>query len=145
MVDIFDRAAARAEITPLAAKVWRHCEAKGLHGRTAMLTVKYADFQIITRSKTAAVPIATIDDPAVVTQSLLDSLFPAAKGIRLLGVMPSSFTNDESKYGGPDRVANLGTVSVARNPSRSPYIAIASRDDPRHNPPLEEQCVTITA
>lgn len=92
MVDI---AAARSEITPLAAKVWRHCEAKGLHGRTVTLKVKYADFQIVTRSKTATAPIAALDDIEDVAHSLLDPLFPIAKGIRLLDVTLSSFVNDE--------------------------------------------------
>ncbi|KNY11860.1 DNA repair protein [Shinella sp. SUS2] len=95
MVDIVDPKAARAEITPLAAKVWRHCEGNGLHGRTVTLKVKYADFQIITRSKTSAVPIATMDDLEAISQSLLDPLFPTSKGIRLLGVTLSSFMDDE--------------------------------------------------
>ncbi|QRI62498.1 DNA polymerase IV [Shinella sp. PSBB067] len=95
MVDIVDLNAARAEITSLAAKVWRHCESKGLHGRTVTLKVKYADFQIITRSRTAATPIGTLDDLEAITQSLLEPLFPTPKGVRLLGVTLSSFIDDE--------------------------------------------------
>ncbi|WP_421590979.1 DNA polymerase IV [Shinella sp. M27] len=95
IVDIVDLAAARAEITPLAAKVWRHCEAKGLHGRTVTLKVKYADFQIITRSRTTSTPISRLDDLEAIAQSLLEPLFPAPKGIRLLGVALSSFIDDE--------------------------------------------------
>jgi len=95
MVDIVDLDAARAEITPLAAKVWRHCEAKGLHGRTVTLKVKYADFQIITRSRTTSAPISWLDDLEAAAQSLLEPLFPAPKGIRLLGVTLSSFIDDE--------------------------------------------------
>ncbi|GLK70182.1 hypothetical protein ACFSKM_01825 [Ancylobacter dichloromethanicus] len=55
--DIFEPEAARAELLPLAAKVWRNCEAHGICGRTVMLKVKYADFQQITRSQTVAVPV----------------------------------------------------------------------------------------
>ncbi|MCR6502057.1 DNA polymerase IV [Shinella sp. CPCC 101442] len=95
MVDIVDLGAARAEITPLAAKVWRHCEGKGLHGRTVTLKVKYADFQIITRSKTTTSPISTFNDLEVICQSLLEPLFPPTKGIRLLGITLSSFVDDE--------------------------------------------------
>ena len=95
MVDIVDPGAARAEITPLAAKVWRHCEAKGLHGRTVTLKVKYADFHIITRSRTTSTPIGTLDDLEAIGQSLLEPLFPTAKGIRLLGVTLSSFIGDD--------------------------------------------------
>ena len=95
MVDIVDLDAARAEITPLAAKVWRHCEGKGLHGRTVTLKVKYADFQVITRSRTATTPIGTLNDLEAIAQSLLEPLFPTPKGIRLLGVTLSSFIDDE--------------------------------------------------
>ncbi|MGD9479689.1 DNA polymerase IV [Shinella sp. G-2] len=95
MVDIMDLGPARAEITPLAAKVWRHCEGKGLHGRTVTLKVKYADFQIITRSRTTTTPIGALDDLEAIGQSLLEPLFPTAKGIRLLGVTLSSFIDDE--------------------------------------------------
>jgi DNA polymerase-4 len=95
MIDLFDLEAARAEITPLAAKVWRHCENKGLHARTVTLKVKYTDFQIITRSKTSTMPVATMDDLETIGQSLLEPLFPTSKGVRLLGVTLSSFIDDE--------------------------------------------------
>nr|WP_313023551.1 DNA polymerase IV [Brucella intermedia] len=95
VTDLFDHAAARAEIIPLVAKVWRHCENKGLHGRTVTLKVKYADFQIITRSRTTAAPIATMKDLEAVGHLLLEPLFPTSKGIRLLGVTLSSFIDDE--------------------------------------------------
>ncbi|MGQ3277390.1 MAG: DinB/UmuC family translesion DNA polymerase [Shinella sp.] len=94
-VDIVDLEAARAELTPLAAEVWRRCESKELHGRTATLKVKYADFQIITRSRTMTGPIATADDLETLGQSLLEPLFPTAKGIRLLGLTLSSFSDAE--------------------------------------------------
>ena len=94
-VDIFDLEAARAEIALLAAEVWRRRESKGLHGRTVTLKVTYADFQKITRSRTAIAPIATADDLESVARALLDPLLPTAKGIRLLGVTLSSFTDEE--------------------------------------------------
>lgn len=94
-IDIFDLAVAREEIKPLAAKVWRHCESKRLLGRTVTLKVKYADFQIITRSRTTATPIETPEDIEAIGYALLDPLFPTAKGIRLLGVTVSSFIDDE--------------------------------------------------
>jgi DNA polymerase IV len=95
MTDIFDLEAARAEISPLVDKVWRHCQAKELHGRSVTLKVKYADFQTITRSRTEAAPFGSADEIAATVLALLDPLFPTAKGIRLLGVIISSF-GDES-------------------------------------------------
>lgn len=94
MTDIFDLDTARAEISPLVAKVWRHCEAKGLHGRSVTLKVKYTDFQIITRSRTEPAPFGTADEIIAKVHALLDPLFPTAKGVRLLGVTLSSFTDD---------------------------------------------------
>lgn len=96
-VDIFDMDAARAELTPLAAEVWRRSDGKGLHGRTITLKVKYADFQIITRSRTMTIPMGAADDLKAVGQSLLEPLFPTAKGIRLLGLTLSSFADAEER------------------------------------------------
>ncbi|MCO5148491.1 MULTISPECIES: DNA polymerase IV [unclassified Shinella] len=100
MTDLFDLDAARAEISPLVDKVWRHCEAKNLHGRSVTLKVKYTDFQIITRSKTEAVPFGSAEEIVATVHSLLAPLFPTAKGIRLLGVTLSSFGDDIER--GPD-------------------------------------------
>lgn len=94
MTDIFDLDTARAEISPLVAKVWRHCEAKGLHGRSVTLKVKYTDFQIITRSRTEPAPFGAADEIIEKVHALLGPLFPTEKGIRLLGVTLSSFTDD---------------------------------------------------
>ena len=88
--DIFDLDAARAELVPLAEKVWRHCEAKEISGRTVTLKVKYADFQQITRSRTLPKQIGGADEMIAVSQSMLADLLPVEKGIRLLGVTLSS-------------------------------------------------------
>ncbi|WP_313196139.1 DNA polymerase IV [Shinella zoogloeoides] len=103
MTDLFDLDAACAEISPLVDKVWRHCEAKNLHGRSVTLKVKYADFQIITRSRTEAVPFGSADEIVATVHSLLAPLFPTAKGIRLLGVTLSSF-GDETASGPADQL-----------------------------------------
>jgi len=99
-IDIFDLEAARAEITPLAAEVWRRCESKGLQGRTVTLKVTYTDFQKITRSRTAVAPFAAADELESAARALLDPLFPSAKGIRLLGVTLSSFIDDDENETG---------------------------------------------
>ena len=88
--DIFDLDAALAELVPLAEKVWRHCEAKEISGRTVTLKVKFADFQQITRSRTLPQLVGGADEMIEVSQSMLADLFPVEKGIRLLGVTLSS-------------------------------------------------------
>src|SRR6516162_238631 len=48
----------RAELDPLVDKVWHYCESIGVRGRTVTLKVKFADFQIITRSRSYITPIS---------------------------------------------------------------------------------------
>jgi DNA polymerase IV len=93
--DIFDFEIASAEVTPLVEKVWRHCEAKQLYGRTVTLKVKYADFQQITRSRTVGMSLRTASDLESIARGLLEQLFPTGRGIRLIGVTISSFSGDQ--------------------------------------------------
>ncbi|HEY0122169.1 MAG TPA: DNA polymerase IV [Rhizobium sp.] len=95
VTDIFEFEAAHAELAPLIAKVWRHCEANGTRGRTVTLKVKYADFQQITRSRTVGAAISAREEIEALARSLLEPLFPTAKGIRLIGVTVSSL--DEAR------------------------------------------------
>lgn len=88
--DIHDFGAARREIAPLADKVWRQCAARGLTGRTVTLKVKYADFRQITRSRTLPGPVRSGSDLEATALGLLQPVFPAERGIRLLGVTLSS-------------------------------------------------------
>lgn len=89
-VDLFDLDGARAELASLAEKVWRHCEAKQIAGRTVTLKVKFADFKQITRSRTLPRPVTGADGMLDVARAMLADLFPVEKGIRLLGVTLSS-------------------------------------------------------
>jgi DNA polymerase IV len=86
----------RTELEPLAEKVWRYCEATGVRGRTVTLKVKYADFQIITRSRSLTAPVADRAVLAAVTRELLATLHPIPKGVRLLGVSLSSPSCDQA-------------------------------------------------
>ncbi len=86
----------QAELEPLAEKVCRYCDATGVRGRTVTLKVKYADFQIITRSRSLAAPVADKAVLAAVTKELLAALHPIPKGVRLLGVSLSSLYCDQA-------------------------------------------------
>ena len=55
-------------------------------GRTVTLKVKFADFELITRSRSLAAPVPDLPMFIAVGQTLLDGLHPLAKGIRLLGL-----------------------------------------------------------
>ena len=84
----------RAELGPLVEKVWQYCNATGVRGRTVTLKVKFADFRIITRSRSRLMPISDRSTLASISDELLAAQFPMRKGIRLLGVSLSSLCAD---------------------------------------------------
>jgi DNA polymerase-4 len=88
--DLETLAEMRAELAPLVDKVWRYCEASGMRGRTVTLKVKFADFQIITRSHTGARPVPDRSTLAAISADLLAAEFPLPKKVRLIGVSLSS-------------------------------------------------------
>lgn len=98
--DLTDYADLETELDPLIKSVWAYCQRTGTVGRTVTLKVKYADFQQITRSRTA---LSAITDQSVFTRISLDllaSLLPLPKGVRLLGVSLSSLQSTAMIPGG---------------------------------------------
>ena len=84
-----------SELEPLIDKVWQHCESTGHRGRTVTLKVKFADFEIITRSRSVPSAIATRDDLARLSIGLLADSTPLPKAVRLLGVSLSSLQGED--------------------------------------------------
>jgi DNA polymerase-4 len=80
----------RAELDPLVDKVWHYCESTGVRGRTVTLKIKFADFQIITRSRSLPVPIPDRSTLATISAEILAVQFPMRIGVRLIGVSVSS-------------------------------------------------------
>jgi DNA polymerase IV len=93
--DLTEFEALVSELQPLIYKVWRHCEDKGTRGRTVTLKVKFADFELISRSRTVAGTIGSNSDLAKVTAELLKALYPMKKAVRLLGVSVSGFVDED--------------------------------------------------
>jgi DNA polymerase IV len=94
-VDIGDLPRAIDELRPLAEKVWSHCEAKGIRGKTVTVKVKYCDFTQVTRSKTVALAHAGVEDILEVANGLLAGVHPFKRPVRLLGLTLSSLTGEE--------------------------------------------------
>lgn len=92
--DVHDLAVAKEKLGPIIEKVWRHADAKGLYGKTLTLKLKYADFEVVSRSRTEPRPLRTMEEVQTVTMGLLQPFFPTSKGIRLLGISLSSFANE---------------------------------------------------
>ena len=87
----------RREVTRVAGYAWQRIERAEVKGRTVTLKVKFADFVIITRSKSFAAPVADLAAFEAAGQSLLDGILPVPKGVRLLGLgLHSIVEQDES-------------------------------------------------
>jgi DNA polymerase-4 len=91
--DLTDFAAMVAELQPLIDKIWRHCEDKGTRGRTVTLKVKFAHFELISRSRTVAGTIGSRSELESATSDLLKAIFPTKKAVRLRGVSISGFVD----------------------------------------------------
>ena len=84
----------KAELEPIVDKVWRYCDGAGVRGRTVTLKVKFADFKVITRSKTIAAPVSDRSTLRSISGDLLAAQFPMPKRVRLIGVSLSSLCAD---------------------------------------------------
>src|SRR5262249_51740380 len=93
--DLTDPAAIEAGVLAMADEVWAWCEKTRVSGRTVTVKIKYADFRQVTRSRTLAAMITSQETLRSVSIDLVRTVFPPAKGIRLLGVTLSSFENAE--------------------------------------------------
>jgi DNA polymerase IV len=80
-----------AGVIAMADDVWDWCEKAQMFGRTVTVKIKYADFQQATRSRTLLAPVLTREVLHAVSLDLVRSVYPPAKGIRLLGVTVSTF------------------------------------------------------
>jgi DNA polymerase IV len=93
--DLFTYEAACEALRDTVDKVWRYCAGAGIHGRTATLKVKFSNFRVITRSRTAEAPIGSRSELEQLGNELLAPLFPVERGIRLLGISLSSLAAQE--------------------------------------------------
>jgi DNA polymerase-4 len=84
--DLRDAQALAAQLERIAGYAWDRIERAEVAGRTVTLKAKFADFELITRSKSFGAPVADLAAFTAAGQVLLTGLFPLAKGIRLLGL-----------------------------------------------------------
>jgi len=81
------------QLARIAGYAWDRIERAGVAGRTVTLKVKFADFEMITRSRS----FGTLLDRSAFEaagQQLLAALHPVPKGIRLLGLGLHNLTED---------------------------------------------------
>ena len=80
-----------AGVIAMADDVWAWCEKANSWGRTVTVKIKWADFQISTRSRSMETTIQTREKLHQVALDLMRSVFPPPKGVRLVGVTLSNF------------------------------------------------------
>ena len=95
--DLTDPKAITEQILRMADDVWGWCEAKQRFGRTATIKVKFADFQQITRARSIAGAIRSRETLHGLARELANSVLPADKPIRLVGVTVSNFEDKASE------------------------------------------------
>ena len=93
--DLTDPARIEAGVIAMADEVWTWCEKTNLRGRTVTVKIKWANFQISTRSRSLETAIEARDRLHEVTLGLIRSVFPPPKGIRLVGVTLSNFRSQD--------------------------------------------------
>ena len=79
-----------AAVRRMAGQVWDWVERTRVSGKTVVVKVRYADFRIVTRSKTLGAVVASHADLIAVAERLVGTLFPLRSGIRLVGVTLAS-------------------------------------------------------
>jgi DNA polymerase IV len=84
--DLDDPVRLSSELERVAGYAWARVERAEVAGRTVTLKVKYRDFTIITRSRSFPESVPDQAAFAAAGQSLLQSLVPVPRGIRLLGL-----------------------------------------------------------
>ena len=94
--DLTDPAQIEARVIAMADDVWTWCEKTSARGRTVTVKIKWADFQISTRSRSREMTIQAREKLDELALSLIRSVFPPRKGVRLVGVTLSNFQTQSS-------------------------------------------------
>ena len=88
--DLADPARIEVGVLAMADDVWAWCESTGIRGRTVTVKIKWADFRVSTRRRSVEAPIEARNRLHELALDLIRSVFPPAKGIRLVGVSVSN-------------------------------------------------------
>lgn len=86
MEDLDRPAEIEQAVAAVLEDVWSYCQRTGVLGRTVTVKIKYADFQIVTRSRTLAEPVASREMLERTSIELVRTIYPLEKRVRLLGV-----------------------------------------------------------
>lgn len=96
-----------AGVRGLLDDVWAWCERTGTAGRTVTVKVKYADFRIVTRSRTLAGPVPSREALERTSLELVRGLLPLEKPVRLLGVSLHNLQRRDAVADSPQMILQL--------------------------------------
>jgi len=88
--DLHEPAEIEAEVARVADDVWDWAERTGTRGRTVTVKAKYADFRIVTRSRSVAGAVPDRATLHTLATELVRTLYPLRAGLRLVGVTLSN-------------------------------------------------------
>jgi DNA polymerase IV len=97
--DLIDPVQIEAGVIAMANDVWAWCEKAHSRGRTVTVKIKWADFQLSTRSRSMESGIQTWHGLHEVALDLIRSVFPPPNGVRLVGVTLSNFQSQSGSEG----------------------------------------------
>ncbi|QIK97272.1 DNA polymerase IV [Sphingomonas sp. HDW15A] len=93
--DYSDEADLRREVRRVAGLAWQRIARAQVAGRTVTLKVKYADFTLVTRSKSYTRPVPDEEAFTAAGEELLAGLLPVRKGVRLIGMSLHALMSEE--------------------------------------------------
>lgn len=94
--DIYNRDDIHNHLVRLTDAVARRCRADGLSPRTCTLKIKFADFRMVTRSRTSPVPLSTAPAMLRLIESALDEI-DLRSGVRLVGISARNFSEPSNQ------------------------------------------------
>ena len=89
-----------AGVIAMSDEVWAWCEKTNSRCRTVTVKIKWADFQISTRSRSTETTIQTREKLHQIALDLIRSVFPPPKGVQLVGVTLSNFRSQAASTAG---------------------------------------------
>jgi DNA polymerase-4 len=114
--DLSDPVQIEAGVIAMANDVWAWCEKANARGRTATVKIKWADFQLSTRSRSLESAIESRLGLHQVAIDLIRSVFPPPKGVRRVGVTSQTFDRNPVAR----RLNSLFVKCNRRLPTRAP-------------------------
>jgi DNA polymerase-4 len=107
MEDLDRPAAVEEGVASVLGDVWSYCERTGIVGRTVTVKIKYADFRIVTRSRTLEESVESREVLERTARELVRSIFPLEKKVRLLGVSLHNLHQREERTVSPQMTLAL--------------------------------------